>query len=178
MRRLGQTKTTFFLLITITLASCQNGSFGSANPGDAEKGQCSLNCGKAIIGSNSSPDTKFKLEPVQTSAAISCRDTDTQAPGRAQFIATETDPDENVRPVPFLSMNIVSTGITTIDAAGTITDNIITSPEERCTDTCGIFTVDYLVTCPGDYNASIYVHSGPLKSAVHTISVTNISTGE
>ena len=158
------------LLILWGLSACSAGGPGSAKPGN-ETGLCPINCGKAIVGSN---DSVFSIRPLFESVSIQCPSEDQTVPLRLQWIATEKYKEgdvENYRPVPYLSFEVVAPGLREIDSEGNVDERVETASELRCSDACGVMTVDINPSCPGatkSRTVSILVHSGPLYPETNT----------
>lgn len=153
-------KVSLFLMMFM-LVSCSGGGPGSAKPGN-EPGLCPLNCSDAIIAGN---DATFAIKPIFSQLNVTCSNGAPSAPIRLQWIVSE-EKGANLRPVPFVSFNIVAPGLREIEG-GEIVSKVETSSDLRCSDSCGVMTVDINPTCPavgGERTISMMILSGALVS--------------
>ena len=173
-------------------------ALGCAVEADGERpGVCSLNCSKAIIGSN---DSTYSIRPMNPISNISCEPnlgvkTNLDRPVLLQFMVTERyliNGQENFRPVPNLSFEPVITGELAqtyppenvqVGDGGVLTPSryigITTSKYDWCSDTCGVMAIEFLPVClpaGSTNNVDVFLHSGPLFSEGVNISIISPET--
>lgn len=160
------------LLFAMLMASCSAGGPGSATPGN-QTGQCSLNCSNAIIAGS---DAAFSIVPIFETVDYICGESDVYAPIQVQWRVRQkfkVGENEEFRPVPFVSFNVSSAGLREVEG-DQVVNKITTSEDLRCSDSCGVMTVDLNPTCPAvgkSRKIALTAHSGSLFPE-NTVSIT------
>jgi hypothetical protein len=150
--------------VMLTLVSLASGGCGTKPD---EGGQCSLQCGNAIIGAN---DPDFKIETWASNTKISCsvkaaEQTLSDSPVTLKFLAYRGLSSGAHQPVPGMAFSPVSSS--PVFKTKTV-------PDDFCSDSCGVMTVDFTPTCPqvgSVFDVSVYVNSGALRSDIVTVSI-------
>lgn len=153
-------------LIRVTVLTLLSFVVGSCGTKPDQGGQCSLQCGNAIIGAN---DPGFKIETWASNTKISCAE---KAAGQTlsdsitlKFLAYRTLSNNARQPIPSMAFSPVSSSPVL---------KVKTLSDDFCSDSCGVMTVDFTPTCPGIgkvFDVSVYVNSGALPSDIVTVSI-------
>lgn len=168
-----------FLALCLLLGDC------SAETDD--RNFCSLSCGGAVIGSS-----EFKIEPARAAWSLACPlntvGVQEIAPFTVQFrvykeVEGVSGGEKKKVPVPNIKITPLVNGIlgTTQTHPDLANDSrftgIKTSPDEWCTDACGLFTMEVVPTCvqESDNEISVIARSGFVSSDAMTITVTHSS---
>ena len=158
---------------------------GDCSADTDDRNFCSLSCGGAVVGSSN-----FKIDPSVAEWNIACqRDVvgiQEITPFTVQFkVYKEVTQGNETRkiPVPNVAITPLVNGVlgttqTHADLQGdTRFTGIKTSPEEWCTDSCGVFTMEVVPACVQEAENQItvvassgFVSSDPLRiNVVHEV---------
>ncbi len=148
-----------FIFILITNA-CAVGDAGSGKSGD-QPGLCKLNCNKTLIAPS---DSNFRARALFTTITQSCPTENEPKTFNLKWVFEQnvkkkTDDPDNYQGVPYVSFDV--SGVPK-NSEG---EGMVTSIDNRCSDACGVATIEFTAKCPlkGQTSTlSILVSSGGL----------------